>query len=154
MKDKCSHCRGAEYVLDYWLEKMLERENIHMTEIPPSIFKTIPVECLKFCHCNIRLKSFRHHNELISCDDCEGTTWRFSEEAEIDGYRWKKVASLTADELRELSCGYFERCPCGYDENMHKPPQKKRALLKDLLDSLENIKLPRLSFGWSLFAAT
>ena len=141
----CGHCRGTEYVLAYWLEKMLEQQGIHMTDIPPDVFKMIPVEYLLFCHCNIRLALFRR-DKLVRCLECEGTTWRFTEAAEQDGYRWKKVSNLSPDEIRILPCEYFERCPCGYEDQVPKNSEKKK-ILKDVLGLLD-IKIPIPSFGF------
>lgn len=140
----CEHCRGAQYVLVYWLEKMLDQQGMHMTDIPPDVFKMIPVEYLLFCHCNIRLALFRR-DKLVRCLECEGTTWRFTETAETEGWRWKKITNLTADEIRSLPCEYFERCSCGYDDQMPKKPEKKK-ILKEVLDCL-NLKIPVPSFG-------
>ena len=143
-RPKCSHCRGAQYVLPYWLEKVLEKEGIHMTDIPPDVFKLIPVEELIFCHCNVRLSFFRR-DKLVRCHECDGTTWLFTETAELEGWRWKKVMNLSADEIRALPCEYFERCPCGYDDQMPKKRERKK-ILKEVLGFL-NLKIPIPSFG-------
>ena len=139
----CKHCRGTKYVLDYWLEKMLEQNGVHMTEIPEEIFKQISVESLRCCHCNFLL--FFRENRLFShCQACEGTTWLFTEVAEQAGYRWKKVCDTSPQEIRELPCEYFERCPCDTEKKGFKD-QEKRKSFKDILRLLE-IKIPNLGF--------
>lgn len=142
--DVCIHCRGAEYVLEYWIEKILQENGIHMTELPKEVFKKIPVERLRYCHCNIRL-ALLAKNEIIRCLECEGTTWQFTEPAMESGYRWKKVANLTPENLRNLPCEYFERCPCGYDEKSYKPPHRKKAL-KEVFEIFK-VRIPSISFG-------
>lgn len=145
--NNCTHCRGAEYVFIYWLEKLLCQNGIHMTDIPSEIFKKIPLEYLVYCHCNLgisRRKPSFTPNNLINCYECEGTTWRFAEEGEKQtGYRWKKVGSLAWDEIKTLPCEYFERCPCGDDEQSPKPPEK-RKILHDISSLL---KIPTLGFN-------
>ncbi len=145
MASDCVHCRGAEYVFEYWLEKFLDQNHIHMTEIPSEVFEKIPIELLKFCHCNIRL-AFFPNDKIVRCLECEGTTWCFTEHAEKEGYRWKKTASLSTEEIRVLPCEYFERCSCGIDEKGTKTPKKKKAV-KELFDLLK-IKLPEFGFGF------
>lgn len=143
----CEHCRGAQYVLAYWLEKMLEQQGMHLTDIPPDVFKMIPVEDLMFCHCNIRLALFKR-NKLDACFECKGTTWCFTEAAEREGYREKNVSNLTLDEIRTLPCEYFERCPCGYEDQGPKSLERKNVL-KNVLDLLDiKINLPRPSFSF------
>lgn len=143
--DKCSHCRGAQYVLSYWLEKMFEQQGMHMTDIPPEAFKLIPVEYLLFCHCNIQIKHFRRR-EGAQCQECDGTTWLFTETAqEASGYRWKKVADLELNEIRELPCEYFERCSCSEDDQA--PKSRKRKEIFEELRELLNIRLPIPRFG-------
>ncbi|MDP3920448.1 MAG: hypothetical protein Q8R76_06565 [Candidatus Omnitrophota bacterium] len=143
----CEHCRGAQYVLAYWLEKMLKQESLHMTDIPPDVFKLIPVEYILFCHCHILLTHIRRKQE-IQCHECGGTAWRFTETAEQEGHRWKKVENLVADDIKMLPCEYFERCPCGYEDQGPKSSEKKKVL-KDVLGLLDiKIKIPTPSFGF------
>ncbi len=143
IEQTCNHCRGAKYVFEYWLEKILGQNGIHLTEIPSEIFKMIPSEYLTHCHCNIGLFLRKKHITTPYCSECVDATWRFTEEAEQNGYRWKKVLDLSVPELIELPCEYFERCPCGQDDQGKKPPEKRKILqtLSDLL------KIPRLAFN-------
>lgn len=144
-ENRCHHCRGVQYVLAYWFEKELERRRIHMTEIPSDVFKLIPVDCLFLCHCHV-LVSYIRRNEEIRCNECDGTTWRFTEPAELEGYRYRKVGDLSIHEITLLPCEYFERCPCGDEERSPKNPERK-MVLRDVLDLLEvNFPLPRFSF--------
>lgn len=141
-RKNCSHCRGAEYVPVYWFERVLEQNGIHMTEIPPSVFKKIPLEFLCYCHCNF-LVTHIPGNNIVRCLECEGTTWQFSETAEQNGYRWKKFHQSAWSDLKDLPCDYFERCPC-YDEQSFKHPQKKKALT----EILELLKVQISNFGF------
>lgn len=142
----CEHCRGTEYVLAYWLEKMLEQHGVHMTDIPPDIFQMIPVQYIQDCHCNVRLLLFKNRRSRIDCSDCDGTTWRFSEAGEEAGYRWRKVSELSVEEIKALPSSYFERCPCGYDEQGPKHPERKKTL-KEILDLLK-VKVPGFGFSF------
>ena len=146
----CSHCRDAKYVFEYWLEKVLNSQGIHITEIPREVFKKIPIELLVYCHCNYLLlerykRPFSSVKEL--CLECEGTTWRFTEQAEQAGYRLKRVPNLSREEIKALPCEFFDRCPCGIDEQAPRPPEK-RKILKEVFDLLK-IKVPKLGFGLS-----
>ena len=143
----CKHCRGAKYVLPYWLEKMLERQGMHMTDIPPDAFKMIPVEHLLYCHCYQSILTFGRKDPNNHCLECDGSTWRFTQTGKDAGYCRQKVMDLSPDEIRTLHCEYFERCPCDCDEQGPKKAERKKTL-KDILDLL-NIKIPRpgLSFG-------
>ena len=142
-EETCSHCRGTQYVFVYWLEKILLQNGVHMTDIPPAVFKEIPIEYLLYCHCNVlisRQKPSYIADDAFNCSECGGSTWRFTPTAEKAGYQWKKVALLPRQELKSLPCTFFERCPCGEDEQGHKPPEKRKILetLSDLL------KIPKL----------
>ncbi len=143
----CTHCRGADYVFEYWLEKILDQNGVHMTEIPSHVFEKIPLEVLCFCHCNALVTRYPRvkGDPIVHCEECDGSTWRFTETAEEAGYRWKKVVGIDWMEIKELPCEYFERCPCGADEKGTKTPGKKKAV-KELFDLLK-IKLPQLGFG-------
>ncbi len=146
IEQSCDHCRGAQYVFEYWLEKLLEKNKIHMTDIPPEIFEKIPIEYLQYCHCNplfMHRRSAFMDNPSVNCLECNGTSWRFSLFAEEKGFRWHKISSSSFEELKNLTCEYFERCPCGQDEQGKKPPEKRKILqtLSDLL------KIPRLAFN-------
>jgi len=144
------HCRGAKYVLTYWLEKAFEEAGMHMTDIPPDAFKLIPVEYLKFCHCNIQMV-FLRKDQTSNCEECEGTTWQFTEAGEREGYRWKKVKYLEPDEIRTLPCEYFDRCSCSVEDQGPKNPEKKK-ILKDILDTLR-VKIPIPRFGFNVFSS-
>lgn len=142
----CEHCRGMKHVLPYWLEKMLDRQGMHMTDISPDIFQMIPVECIQYCHCNVRLVLFKHRRFRIVCDDCDGTTWRFTEPAERAGYRFKKVSQLSLDEIELLPAYYFERCACGVDEKSPKSCEK-RKVTKSIF-ALPDFKILQPSFSF------
>ncbi len=132
----CSHCRGTKYVFVYWLEKGLEQHNVHMTDIPPKIFEKLPLEFLVYCHCNIGLLLPSNIKKGVGyCLECDGMTWRFTETAEQSGYRWKKIINLSPSELNNLPCEYFERCPCGEDEQVPKSHQRTESL-RDVLNLL------------------
>lgn len=139
--EHCFHCRGAEYVLPYWLDEFLNLRGVHMTDLPREAFKKIPVEMLYFCHCNIRVVVFPR-DEIVGCLECESTSWRFTESADREGHQWKKMLNLSPQEIEALPCEYFERCPCGVDEQAPKSPGKRKAL-KEILD-LFKIRLPNL----------
>lgn len=83
---------------------------------------------------------------LTECQDCDGTSWRFTAIGEESGFRWKKVGDLSTREIEELPCAYFERCPCGYEEQVPKSPGKK-VFMKDIMNLL-NIKLPTLGYSF------
>lgn len=141
----CQHCRGAKHVLAYWLEKMLERQGLHLADIPPDAFTMIPVEYLLYCHCNKGILLFgRGRNN--HCLECDGATWRFTETGKDAGYRWKKVIQLSPDEIETLPCEYFERCPCDNKDQGSRKLERKKAL-KDILGLLD-IKIPRPSFSY------
>ena len=131
-KSICSHCRGAEYVPAYWLEKGLQERGLHMTQIPSDVFKLIPVETLFFCHCHV-LVTYIRRDEENPCLECDGTTWQFTETAELEGYRLRKVGSLSTEEVKRLPCEYFERCPCS-DGDRSPKEFKRRELLKNVLE--------------------
>ncbi len=145
----CVHCRETKYVFVYWLEKGLQKHNVHMTDIPPEIFKKIPLEFLLYCHCNPLVASQRKpsyiESEILHCQECDGLTWCFSKAAEEAGYRWKKVRDLPWPDLKTLPCEYFERCPCGEDDSAYKSPKRTESL-RDILGLLKS-SLPRLSLG-------
>ncbi len=149
IEQTCNHCRGAKYVFEYWLEKGLEKYNIHMTDMPPEIFKKIPIEFLFYCHCNMllasRTKPSYLEQEVMFCQECSGSTWRFSDTAEQAGYRWKKVNDFSWSDLKSLPCEYFTRCSCGEDEQAPKSPQRTESL-RDVLNLLR-LPLQRPSFG-------
>ena len=133
-------------MFDYWLEKLLDQNGIHMTDIPSEVFKKIPIDYLTYCHCNSLLfhrKSSFMEKRGEPCLDCNGTTWRFSQFAEERGYRWQNITNLSLEQLNELSCEYFERCPCSDDEQGMKPPEK-RKIIQNISDL---IKIPRLGFN-------
>ncbi|HOW59137.1 MAG TPA: hypothetical protein PLO78_05360 [Candidatus Omnitrophota bacterium] len=141
----CEHCRGMKHVLPYWLEKMLDRQGMHMTDIPPDIFQMIPVECIQYCHCNVRLLLFKHRHSQIPCGDCDGTTWRFTEAAERAGYRFRKVSQLSLDKIESLPAHYFERCACGLDERIPKRREKRKPSKNFALPDLKILQ-PVFSF--------
>lgn len=142
----CHHCRGARHVFAYWLERMLEQRGMHMTEIPPDLFPLIPVEYFLYCHCDVRMIFFGKNRVANSCQECEGLSWRFTEEAHGAGYRWKKVGSLSLEEVRTLPCEYFERCPCA-DEDQSPRGMERKELLRGVLELIE-VKIPRPSFAF------
>ncbi len=141
--NSCSHCGGMRYVLSYWLEKVLEQQSLHMTDISPDVFKLIPVEYILFCPCHILLAHIRR-NRKLQCRECAGTAWRFTETAEQEGHRWKKVENLTADNIKMLPCEYFERCPCSDEDQGPKNSVRKKAL-RDVLGRL-HIENPSPSY--------
>ncbi|MBN1545930.1 MAG: hypothetical protein JW902_04650 [Syntrophaceae bacterium] len=109
----------------------------------------IPVEDLLYCHCNIMLALFRR-NSIDRCLECGGTTWRFTEDAGQAGYRRKTVADLPLDEIKALPCNYFERCPCGYDEQPLSDRGKKE-LFSAILSLLDfKIPIPHPAFQMSV----
>ncbi len=142
----CDHCRDTEYVLEYPLENTLLQNGIHMTDIPPDIFKKIPVELLRYCHCNVRILFFPRQIKAIHCSGCEDTTWQFSEKAKQKGYYSKKVRDLSRNDLKSLPCDYFERCPCTIDEQGFRGTKRKKAL-NEIFESLK-IRIPRFGFGF------
>lgn len=139
-KNLCGHCRGAKYVFVYWLERALEQRGMHLTEVPPDLFTLIPVEYFLYCHCDARMIFFGKNRAVSPCQECEGVSWRFTEEAHRAGYRWKKAGNLSLEEVSTLPCEYFERCPCA-DEDQSPKGLKRRELLKGVFD-LIGIKIP------------
>lgn len=142
----CNHCYDQKYVFVYWFERVLNQNGIHLTDIPAELFEKIPIDLIVHCHCNLALLLPSNLNKGPNrCLECDGTTWLFTEAAEQSGYRWKKIINLQPSELTNLPCDYFARCPCGYDEQAPKSPEKKKIAV-DVFDLLK-IKLPR--FGLS-----
>jgi len=145
---KCKHCRDTDYVFVYWLEKALMKLEIHMVDLPQEIFKAIDVEYFTNCHCHPGLLLPSKISEgSMRCLECCGSTWRFTELAEECGYRWKKVMELSAQQLLNLPCNYFERCSCGYDEDTPNSPERESAVKKIL--NLTRFKLPRFGFNFA-----
>lgn len=145
---KCEHCRDQNYVFVYWFEHVLAQNGIHLTDIPSDLFSKIPIELIVHCHCNMALLLPSNKDKgPIRCLECDGMTWRFTEAAESAGYHWKKIINLEPAELKDLPCNYFERCPCGYDEQAPKPP-KKRELMKEAFELLK-IRIPRIGFSFT-----
>jgi len=113
------HCGGSRYVFTYSVEKALKEQGINIYDIPPIAFNQIPHELVRYCHCTVGMLYFRQQKGK-PCEDCDGTTWLFSEEARISGYGWRKISSLTPRELKELPCSWFERCACEQETNRLK----------------------------------
>lgn len=141
----CIHCRDEKWVLAYSLELSLRRQGFHMTDIPAEIFEKLPLKYLFHCHCQIGILLPYLNQDQTDCSECSGATWRFSEFAEEMGYRWQKVVDLAPTEVSSLSCEYFERCPCGYEENTPKSFERKRSS-KEVFRFLQ-VTLPRFGFS-------
>jgi hypothetical protein len=143
----CEHCRGQKYVFVYWLDRALDEQGIHITDIPSEVFEKIPVSLLVPCHCNgVLFLPSNIAKGADGCNQCAGSTWCFTETAEQAGYRYKKVINVSPDVIVGLSCTYFERCACGDDEQAPKNPEK-RSSLKEVFDILK-VKVPNLGIGF------
>src|SRR3972149_5263922 len=76
-----------------------------MTELSADILKIIPPEYFAYCYCNPRIVLL--NRRFTSCEDCVGTTWKFSELAEHKGYFGKNIRKVYWQKI-----GFF-RVKCG-----------------------------------------
>lgn len=130
----CSHCDDNKYVLAYWLEKVLEKHGYRMSSIPMEIFKKIPLEDLCYCHCNT-LIVFRAGKTPFFCQDCEDTTWRFTEEGEqrvTDGKKWLIYPSR---KLKNCRVNTLSAARVELKNRSLNPPRGERVLSSYLTSS-------------------
>lgn len=132
----CRHCHDTQYVFIPWVDQMLQKRAVCMADIPADIFKIVPVEHFIYCHCNPRIIFL--NRKFTDCQECNGTTWRFTEIAEHKGYFRRKIRSLSWRGITQLPCHYFERCSCG---NEPKSCDEKEQL-EVILGLMDNTVLP------------
>ncbi|PIQ87551.1 MAG: hypothetical protein COV74_00320 [Candidatus Omnitrophica bacterium CG11_big_fil_rev_8_21_14_0_20_45_26] len=133
-------------MLIYWLEKGLSEKGIHMTDIPPELFKLLPpMEFLRYCHCNLLVRYPGRRKNVPYCTECECTTWRFSELGKQSGFDQRKVVDLTSQEIETLPCNFFERCDCESEEPPAEP--RRSEAFQDFLNQLRE-QMPRLGFSF------
>lgn len=144
-KKSCFHCRDSGYVLTYKLEKFLEVSGYYLLDLPKEVVEQIPISEFESCHCHLLVTGTPSwHNR--DCKECGGTTWRFSEQGQINGYRFKKIQDLSPFIVKSLPCEYFERCPCDKD---YQPPSeaRKKLSLTEIIKILKSgIRLPSFKF--------
>lgn len=129
----CSHCRGTRYVFLSWFDRMLKEQEIRMVDILPDILKIIPPQYFVYCHCNPRIVLL--NRRFTACDECDGTTWKFSEFAEHNDYFQKRISKVYWQKIVHLPSSYFERCSCGHKPNPHEEKQLLEFLLGLMSDS-------------------
>lgn len=146
----CEHCRDSKYVLDYWLEKYLGKQGIHMTDLPTVVFEQIPVEAFTPCHCTVLVLS-PNRMRKTDCYECDGTTWKFTEEGARRFGLTARISDLLPHRISELTCEVVERCSCDFDEQAPRFPQRK--MVEEIMRLLGNA-FPRLDWniGFSLRA--